>query len=203
MKLCVFWSSDTQDLKTTVVLERSEESSLGLGTFQTQTGRLSPPWLFFQFDWHRVPCSRAWRVAHAYLATPNKSRGGGGQAEERGSLQTLGSLPRLCQDRGVSTDPSQGWARESPAPRGPSCGSPAPGRGYRATTAGPALDWTRGQKCKRTEGSLKKAGCVQKRDSRIWWRVRDGRGAQTSGGNGYSCWPHKERCGRKRSRGGW
>ena len=103
---------------------------------------------------------RAWRVAHAYLATPNKIGVPHQQLpEEKGGLQTLGSLPRLCQDRGVSTDPSQGWARESPAPP---VGARHPGKVTEppllpATTAGPALDWTRGQKCKRTEGSLKKA----------------------------------------------
>lgn len=54
MKQCVFWSSDTQDLKTTVVLERNEKISLGFQTFQAQTGCFSPPLLFFQLDRHRV-----------------------------------------------------------------------------------------------------------------------------------------------------
>lgn len=146
-KQYVFWSSDTRDLKTTVVLERNEETSLGFRTFQAQTGCFSPALLFFQLDRHHVPAAvrtwREWGAAHACLATPNKSEGPHQQLpEESGGLAD----PCLCQDPGVSADPPQGQTKERPAPQGPLVGAGHPGEDITkpplrpATTVGPVLD---------------------------------------------------------------
>ncbi|CAM9649999.1 unnamed protein product [Rangifer tarandus platyrhynchus] len=92
---------------------------------------------------------RGWRAAHAYLATPSKSGVPHQQLpEERGSLQTLGSLPRLCQDRGGALILCKDGPGRAQLPEDPHVGARRPGEVTEppllpATTAGPALDWTR------------------------------------------------------------
>lgn len=130
MKQCVFWSADTQNLKTTVVLERNEEISLGFQTFQAQTRCFSPPLLFLQLDRHHVRCSRSHLERVQCCSCLPGQRPCQQLPEEIRGLAD----PCLCQDPGVSTDPPQVQTREGPAPRGPLGGSWAPRRCHNATS---------------------------------------------------------------------